>query len=87
MQVTVLFLIICTLALDASQVVTLADHHRRLRRILPSFVVLEDIVILILLGTGVVYDYLAVWSHFREGGYPRLRPTMDATFTLIYTML
>ncbi|KAL2145840.1 hypothetical protein VTI28DRAFT_6137 [Corynascus sepedonium] len=79
--------VICALVLNANQVVILADHRRRLRHIPPPFVVIADIVILLLLGAGIVYDYLSTWSHFREGGYPPYRPTMDVSFILIYTML
>ena len=67
--------------------VTLADHHRRLRHIPPPFVVIADIVVLLLLGAGIAYDFLVTWSHFQEGRYPRVRPIADGTFILIYTML
>jgi hypothetical protein len=68
-------------------VAALTDRHHRLRYIPPPCVVIFDIVILILLGASIGYDFARALSHLDKRAGPFYRALLDDQYYMVYTML
>jgi hypothetical protein len=72
---------------NASQVVALTDRHHRLRHVRPPCVVIFDLVILILLGASIGYDFVEALSRLDKRAGPFYRALLDDQYYMVYTML
>ncbi|KAK4117715.1 hypothetical protein N656DRAFT_794154 [Canariomyces notabilis] len=69
--------VVCAILHNASQVVALTDRHHRLRHVPPPCVVIFDLVILILLGASIGYDFVEALSRLDKRAGPFYRTLLD----------